>query len=135
MRKNLPAAAAVILIVIAAALLRFSGLTDKPLHSDEAVQGYKTGLLLESGEYRYDPSAHHGPTLYYLDLPIARLRGETTLAGLSEYSLRLLPALAGLVAVVLVLRLGSHLGRANALLGAAFLALSPLQTYFSRHYI
>lgn len=135
MRKNLPAAAAVILIVITAALLRFSGLTDKPLHSDEAVQGYKTGLLLESGEYRYDPSAHHGPTLYYLDLPIARLRGETTLAGLSEYSLRLLPALAGLATVVLVLRLGSHLGPANALLGAAFLALSPLQTYFSRHYI
>jgi predicted membrane-bound mannosyltransferase len=101
---------AVALVLLAASLLRFSDLDAKPLHNDEAVQGYKTGLLLESGTYRYDPTGHHGPTLYFLDLPIARLRGESTLAGLSEVSLRLLPALAGLASVLTVLALRSLIG-------------------------
>lgn len=126
---------AIALVLLAASLLRFGDLDKKPLHNDEAVQGYKTGLLLESGTYRYDPTGHHGPTLYFLDLPIARLRGESTLAGLSEVSLRLLPALAGLASVLAVLALRSWIGAAPALIGGAFLALSPMQVYFSRHYV
>lgn len=126
---------AIALVLLAALLFRFGNLAEKPLHNDEAVQGYKTGLLLESGTYRYDPTGHHGPTLYFLDLPIARLRGESTLAELSEVSLRLLPALAGLGSVLAVLALRSWIGAAPALIGAAFLALSPLQVYFSRHYV
>ncbi|MEZ5277416.1 MAG: TIGR03663 family protein [Opitutaceae bacterium] len=133
--KRLPEVFAIVLLIVAASWLRFSGLTDKPLHNDEAVQGYKTGLLLETGDYRYDPEGHHGPSLYFLDLPIARVRGEKTLAGLSELSLRLLPALAGVATIVAVLLLAPAIGPANALLGAAFAALSPLQAYFSRHYI
>lgn len=126
---------AIAFVLLASLLLRFGDLAEKPLHNDEAVQGYKTGLLLESGTYRYDPTGHHGPTLYFLDLPLAWLRGESTLAELSESTLRLLPALAGLGSVLAVLALRSWIGAAPALIGAAFLALSPLQVTFSRHFI
>ena len=126
---------AIALVIGAAVWLRFSALDEKPLHNDEAVQGFKTGLLLESGAYRYDPTAHHGPTLYYLDLPLAWLRGEQTLAQLTVHSLRLLPAIAGVGIVIASLFLRTFIGAAPSLLAAAFLALSPIQVYFSRDFI
>jgi len=126
---------AIALVIGAAVWLRFGALDEKPLHNDEAVQGFKTGLLLESGDYRFDPTAHHGPTLYYLDLPLAWLRGERTLSQLTEQSLRLLPAIAGVGIVIASLFFRSFIGAAPSLLAAAFLALSPIQVYFSRHFI
>ena len=47
----------------------------RPMHHDEANQAVRFGRLLETGEYRYDRRDHHGPTLYYLTLPVAWLRG------------------------------------------------------------
>ena len=58
------------------------------MHHDEANQAVKFGALLERGEYRYDAHDHHGPTLYYLTLPAAWLRGQHTLASLDEWTLR-----------------------------------------------
>jgi len=57
------------------------------MHHDEANQAVKFGALLERGEYRYDANDHHGPTLYYLTLPAAWLRGQSTLASLDERTL------------------------------------------------
>ena len=48
----------------------------RPMHADEAVHADKFGTLLEGGGYAYDPSEYHGPTLYYLTLFPAWLRGE-----------------------------------------------------------
>lgn len=126
---------AIALVIGASVWLRFGALEEKPLHSDESVQGYKTGLLLESGTYQYDPAAHHGPTLYYLDLPLAWLRGEQTLVELTITSLRLLPVIAGVGLVIASLFLRTFTGAAPSLLAAAFLALSPIQVYFSRHFV
>ena len=67
----------------------------RPMHADEANQAVKFGDLLERGDYRFDPKDHHGPTLYYLTLPAARAAGATTLAGLDERVLRLVPAVCG----------------------------------------
>ena len=115
--------------------LRLGRLELRPFHHDEANQAVKFGALLETGDYRYDPADHHGPTLYYLTLPAAWARGQKTLASLDETTLRLVPALFGIGLLILFLLLKRGLGW-QAVLGAAFLAaLSPALTYFSRFYI
>ena len=87
------------------------------------------------GNYAFDPRDHHGPTLYYAALPIAWLRGERTLADLSETTVRLVPALAGTIAVVLIAVLASSFGRWPALAAAALMAVAPPAVYYSRYFI
>jgi uncharacterized protein (TIGR03663 family) len=105
------------------------------MHHDEANQALKFGALLERGEYRYDKSDHHGPSLYYLTLPLARALGAKTLAGLSESDLRLVPAGFGIGAILLLLLFVPLIGREAVLWSALALAISPVMAYFSRFYI
>ncbi|MDO8836936.1 MAG: TIGR03663 family protein [Vicinamibacterales bacterium] len=107
----------------------------RPMHHDEANQAVKFGALLETGEYRYDRDDHHGPTLYFLTLPAAWLRGQTTLASLDERTLRLVPALFGAGLLLLFLPLARPLGRPAVAAAAALAAISPVLTYYSRFYI
>lgn len=125
----------VFLIFLAAFLFRFVGLDLRPMHHDEANQALKFGALLEQGEYRYDKEDHHGPSLYYLSLPFARISGAKTLASLSENSLRFVPAFFGLGAVLLLFLFTPARGRATVFWSALALALSPVMVYFSRFYI
>jgi len=123
------------LVILGALLLRLPGLGLRPMHHDEANQALKFGRLLETGEYRYDPSDHHGPSLYYLSWILARALGRTTLASLDEADLRLLPALFGAGTVLLLLFFAGAVGRAAALAAGALAAASPAFTYYSRFYI
>jgi uncharacterized protein (TIGR03663 family) len=118
-----------------ALLLRVHDLTARPMHADEANQAVKLGALLESGTYRFDPDDHHGPTLYYLAAISAGLRGESTLAALTETTVRLTPALAGVAAVGLLWLLVWPLGRWPAFTAALLLAVSPAAVYYSRYFI
>lgn len=122
-------------ILLAAGLLRTWDLNRRPMHADEANQAVKAGLLLEGRGYAFDPADHHGPTLYYAVLPVAWMRGEHTLTQLSETTVRLVPALAGILAVLLLFALARPLGHWPALLAAAFLAVSPPAVYYSRYFI
>src|SRR5512137_1494953 len=88
--------------VVLGLAVRLASLDLRPMHHDEANQAVRFGQLLETGEYRYDRNDHHGPTLYYLTLPVARARGQATLASIDERTLRLVPALFG-VGVILLL--------------------------------
>jgi len=90
------------IIIIAAFWIRIADLDRRPMHADEANQAVKTGELIESGHYAFDPRDHHGPTLYYAALPIAWLRGERNLATLTETTVRLVPAVAGTLSVFLL---------------------------------
>ena len=123
------------LITLVALWLRTHELTRRPMHADEANQAVKLGSLLETGHYAFDPRDHHGPTLYYAALPIAWVRGEKNLASLSETSVRLVPAFAGSLSVLLLAAAAMPLGRWPALASAAFLAISPPAVYFSRYFI
>jgi uncharacterized protein (TIGR03663 family) len=114
---------------------RLAGLSLRPMHHDEANQALKFGVLLETGEYRYDSSDHHGPTLYYLTLPSAWIRGQATLAALDERTLRIVPAVFGAGLILLLLPLAGGLGRPAVAAGALLVALSPALTYYSRFYI
>jgi uncharacterized protein (TIGR03663 family) len=121
--------------VLGALLFRVVRLDLRPMHHDEANQAVKFGGLLEHGDYRFDPKDHHGPSLYYLSLPVALAAGERSLADLDETTLRLVPAVFGTGLLLLLLLFTGGLSREAALAAAALAAVSPAMTYYSRFYI
>jgi uncharacterized protein (TIGR03663 family) len=127
---------ALVAIALAAGLaLRLARLDVRPMHHDEANQAIKFGALLERGEYHYDAHDHHGPTLYYLSLPAAWLRGQATLASLDERTLRGVTAAFGAVTILLLPLLSAGIGRTAVATSAWLLALSPAMVFYSRMFI
>jgi len=107
----------------------------RPMHTDEAVNAYITGQLLTGHAYHYDPQDRHGPALFAIALPIARLSGAKNLAGLTETTLRLGPILTGSLTVLLFAALAPELGLPVALLAALLWVVAPLPVYYSRYFI
>lgn len=130
-----PAAVLIGVILILAGAVRLVDLGSRPMHADEANQAVKLGALLESGDYRFDPHDHHGPTLYYFALIPAWLRGQTTLARLTETTVRLTPAVFGMLGVLLIAGVAAPLGARTAVMAAALLAVAPASAYYSRYFI
>lgn len=124
-----------VFLTIAALWLRTQDLAQRPMHADEANQAVKLGELVEHGKYAFDPHDHHGPTLYYFAVPFAWARGETSLAKLTETTVRLVPAVVGTAGVVLLFFLALPLGRWPALGAAALMAIAPASVYYSRYFI
>jgi len=123
------------LAVLLALALRLPELGNRPMHNDEGVNAVKFGQLWDHGEYRYDPTEHHGPTLHYFTAAFCKLTGAPDYKHLSEARLRLLTALAGVVIILLLPILRDDLGR-GAIAAAAFLtALSPAMVFYSRYWI
>jgi uncharacterized protein (TIGR03663 family) len=120
---------AVAVLFLVAGALRLWNLPLAPFHNDEGVNGWFTTQLLRTGAWSYDPANYHGPTLFYA----AALSG--LLVGLSDVSMRLVPAVFGLATLGLVLLAGRWIGRAGALAAAGLLAVSPGFVFFSRYAI
>jgi uncharacterized protein (TIGR03663 family) len=132
------AAGAVLVIAIALAAgltLRLIRLDARPMHHDEANQAVKFAALLELGEYVYDAHDHHGPTLYYLTLPFAWLRGQATLASLDEWTLRGVSAAFGAATILLLSLMTAAIGRTAVASAALLMAFSPAMVFYSRMYI
>ncbi len=126
------------LFVISLALglgFRLARLDLRPMHHDEANQAVRFGILLDTGEYLYDRNDHHGPTLYYLTLPAAWVRGQLTFSSLDEHTLRIVPAIFGGGLILLICFLARDLGRQATVFSAFLVSLSPALTYYSRFYI
>jgi uncharacterized protein (TIGR03663 family) len=128
-------AGVVLAALVLALALRLARPDARPMHHDEANQAVKFGELLETGDYRYDRHDHHGPTLYYLTLPAAWLRGQRTLAALDERTLRAVPAVFGAGLLLLFLPLARGFGRPAIAAGAVLAAVSPVLTFYSRFFI
>ncbi|MHC4482900.1 MAG: flippase activity-associated protein Agl23 [Planctomycetota bacterium] len=120
---------------IVAAALRLPRLEQRTMHGDEAVHADKFGVLLEKGDYRYDPSEYHGPTLNYLTLIPAWLGGADNLEEVSEFTLRIVPVFFGASLVVLLLLLVDGLGGPAAAVAAVLTTFSPAFVFYSRYYI
>jgi len=116
-------------VVAVGGFFRLAALDRKAVHHDESVNFAFTKRLLEKGKYAYNPTAYHGPFLYFAGLP------AVAIAGFSKTTLRLTPTLFGLLAVIMLLLMHPQLGKPGALLAAAILALSPADVYFSRTFI
>ena len=101
----------------------------KPFHHDEGVNGFFLTNLVRDGVYKYDPANYHGPTLYYIALPFAKLFGLETIP------MRVSVAIFGVLAVVLVLYLRRYIGKTGSIFAALFVALSPGLVFISRYFI
>ncbi len=121
--------------VLISCALRFPDLALRPMHCDEAVNADKFGTLLEKGRYEYNPVEFHGPTLYYMTLVPAWLRGQARYTSLDETTLRSLPASVGVALVAAHILLVPFLGLAGAMAAAVLAAISPAMVYYSRYYI
>ena len=84
-------------VLIGACVLRIPRLSQRPLHTDEAVHAQKLGDLMGPKGYAYDPNEYHGPTLNYFSLLLAQIRGQHTYVSLDEATLRLVPVFFGLM--------------------------------------
>ncbi|RPI23200.1 MAG: TIGR03663 family protein [Acidobacteria bacterium] len=124
-----------LLICILGLWLRVWQLDLRPMHHDEANQAVRTGILLETGVYRYDPADHHGPSLYYLSLPFVWASGGRSFASTTEVTLRLVPALFGVALIPMLLALRRGLSGVALAVAAVLTAISPAMVFFSRFYI
>ena len=120
---------------VGAFLVRAHRLDRRPMHHDEANQAVRCGWLLETGEYKYDPDEHHGPSLYFLTLPIAWLTSGKSFAATSEWTFRFLPVLAGIGVILLLPLVRDGTGLRGSLAAAVLLAVSPAFLFYNRFYI
>ncbi len=108
------------------AWLRFVHLGAKPLHFDEGVNGATILQMLDEHTYAYKPHKHHGPLLFFLNAVSVAFGGRTVEA------LRFMPALFGTLAIPSILLFRRQLGWAGVCTAAAFVAVAPIEVYFSR---
>ena len=125
----------ILAVAVGASMFRLPRLALRPMHGDEANQAVKAGILLETGVYRYDPSEHHGPSLYYLTLPSLWLHSARTFAETDENMYRIVPLVFGVAILLLLLLVGDGLGRAAAVVAGVLLAISPAMVFYSRYYV
>src|SRR5690349_18544001 len=125
-----------LLLALGAGLvLRYPRLDVRPMHNDEAVNAIKFGRLWEQRAYKYDPNEHHGPTLYYATVALARLTGAPDFQHFTEKRLRVLTLLFGLGMILLLPVIADGLGRKGTIWAAVFTAVSPAFVFYSRYYI
>src|SRR5215213_6538962 len=103
------------------------------MHHDEGVNGFFLMNLMRQGVFHYNPENYHGPTLYFLTLPLAFVTDK--LGVLDNWVVRLVTVAFGVGTVWLVLALRRYVGAFGALAGAALVAVSPACVFYSRYYI
>ncbi len=133
--KNIHYYSLVLIVILTAIAFRLPNLTQRPMHSDEAVQAAKFGLLLTNNYYHYDNSEYHGPTLYYLTLVPAWIGSAQILPEIDESTLRIVPVFFGILLVVLLYMLVSGLNWQIVTSAGIFTAVSPAMVFYSRYYI
>ncbi len=134
-------------IILLAAILRFWGLGDKPLHHDESLHAYYALQLMKNdlqnwlscfngvtpGCYSYDPLLH-GPFQFHAIALVYQISQwlHAPDNGVNTTTVRIAAATLGTVLVSLPYFLRDYLGRIGALLACFLLAVSPSMVYFSR---
>jgi uncharacterized protein (TIGR03663 family) len=107
----------------------------RPMHTDEAILGKKFIEMMQSGRFDYDPTDFHGPVLHYLTALVSKAAQWGDAMQVTEAQLRLVPALTGLLLIALTLLLFDALDRLATGLAMLFLAVSPMQVFYSRYFI
>ena len=128
-------AIALALCLLLGASLRLEQLSTRPMHTDEAVQAYRMGNLLDGEGFQYNPSDGHGPGLLFFSLPVTLARGATSYLNLDETTLRLTPAIFGIALIAAALLFRRLIGNTGVAVAALLTAISPMHVFFSRYYI
>jgi len=122
-------------VALLALAVRLPQLGERPMHTDEAVNAYITGELLAGESFHYDPQDRHGPALFALAEPLAKLLGSKNFSDLTESQLRLSTVLTG-TATILLFGTGVELfGFIPCLVAALLFAFAPLPLYYNRYFI
>ena len=126
-RTHLSFERVLLLLFLAALLVRLYHLDLKLFHHDEAVHAWFSYRLLTQGTYSYNP-VYHGPLLYYTTAAMFGVFGASDLVA------RVVPAVLGALLIPLLypLRRLGYLSSRQALVAALFIAVSPEMIYFSR---
>ena len=112
-------------VVLAGLVLRLIDLGDRAFHHDESQVAYFSFLYWRDHTYEYNPLLH-GPWQYMLTAL------TYAIAGVTDFTARLAPALVGSAMVALPFFCRKQIGRIAALTAAVLLAVSPTVLYFSR---
>ncbi|HMP83918.1 MAG TPA: glycosyltransferase family 39 protein, partial [Verrucomicrobiota bacterium] len=126
---------AFVLLALLALVVRLPQLAERPMHTDEAVNGYILGEILDGQSYQYDPQDKHGPFLFALATPVARLCGAKHFADLTETQLRLTPAIFSALAILLFGTGVRVFGFIPCVVGAILFAIAPISVYYGRYFI
>ncbi|GAK51035.1 hypothetical protein U14_02277 [Candidatus Moduliflexus flocculans] len=108
--------------------MRFFDLANMPLHHDESLYGTYCWRFFKGEGYAYDPMLH-GPFMFHFQLIIFFL------FGISDFSVRIGPALFGGLLVASVYLLKDWAGKLGMLAIALFITFSPTHLYYSRFFI
>ena len=112
-------------LLTGAAVMRLWDLGFRAVHHDESLHSFYSWQLAQGSGFRHDPLMH-GPFQFEATAAIFFIFGD------SDYTSRLLYAVAGIALVALPLFFRSRLGRLGALFTSVMLAFSPALLYFSR---
>jgi len=129
MKRPTRADVVAIAVLAVAIFLRGQDLSLRPFHHDEGVNGFFLTRLVREGAFKYDPSNYHGPTLYYLTLPLVAI------LGLQDAALRGTTVIFGLLTVFVLWRFLSRFSQAMGLAASALFATSVGAVFFSRYFI
>jgi len=119
--------AGLIALVGLAFVLRLPGLADKPLHSDEGVNGWFSLRLYWWNYYVYTHSDYHGPFLYYWNVLWFWLLG-----GPSDEALRMGTVVTGSLMPLTLVPARRFVGGLGVLMAGLLLVVAPCFVYFSR---
>jgi uncharacterized protein (TIGR03663 family) len=124
-----------LLLICVGVWLRWRNIEQRPMHGDEANQACQFQILWERGEYKYEPRDYHGPTLYYMTLPLMEILGVDSFEQSEKTHFRTLPLFFALLTALTGLMLVDLVSRKGVLLLTAFQMISPSMVYYSTYYI
>lgn len=125
----------ILVVALAALLVRLPEMGKRPMHTDEAVHAEKFNELWTKGVFVYDPHEYHGPTLHFASWPGVWGTGTKSFAQTTEGTFRVVPVLFCVLTIVLLIWMGDGLGRPAAVVAAVLLAISPAFVFYSKYYI
>jgi uncharacterized protein (TIGR03663 family) len=134
-----------IALLALSALFHLVQLGTHAFHHDESIHAWAAVHLLKDGTYKYDP-VYHGPVQYYAvaaTFAVASAAGKAAgflfgipaakaWDGMSDFTARLAPALAGIALSAMALLLRRRFGRGTAFAAGALAAFSPNLLYYTR---
>ncbi|MCD4652842.1 TIGR03663 family protein [bacterium] len=107
------------------AFTRFHHLGDKPFHHDESLYAKYIWNFHTGQGYSYDPM-QHGPFMFHAS------QITLTMFGVSDYTIRVLPALTGIALVWFLFYLRNRMPPGVALMGGWLFAINSIFMYFQR---
>ncbi len=118
-----------------ACFYRLPDLGLRPMHTDEAILATKFADMVKAGRFNYDPRDYHGPVLHFLTYVYGNIAGWKGADTLTAENFRQVPAVLGVLLVLVTALFSKGLGRMATAFAMLMLAVSPLQVFFSRYYI